>query len=103
MVTRKLVEDKANGPAVIDTLRTRISGIVPVKPDGSKTARAYAVTPLFEAGNVFLPLPDIHPWAKELTRELLQFPSVAHDDQVDALTQALNGMNGGVVSSMDLS
>jgi len=87
--TRKYIEDKANGPAVIDTLKNRIGGIIPVEPDGSKTARAYAVTPLFEAGNVFLPSPGMYPWVRELTSELLQFPSAAHDDQVDALTQAL--------------
>ena len=89
MCTRKYIEDKANGPAVIDTLKHKISGIIPVEPDGSKTARAYAVTPLFEAGNVFLPPPGMAPWVSELQAELLQFPSAAHDDQVDALTQAL--------------
>lgn len=87
--TRKYIEDKANGPAVIDTLKNRIAGIIPVEPDGGKTARAYAITPLMEAGNVFFPAPGLCPWLNELTSELLQFPSAAHDDQVDALTQAL--------------
>ena len=89
MCTRKYIEDKANGPAVIDTLKHKIGGIIPVEPDGSKTARAYAVTPLLEAGNVFLPQPGMAPWVSDLQAELLQFPSAAHDDQVDALTQAL--------------
>jgi predicted phage terminase large subunit-like protein len=96
---RKLVEDKANGPAVIDTLKHEISGIIPVEPDGSKTARAHAVTALFEAGNVYIPSPEVCPWVREYVAELTQFPSVAHDDQVDATTQALrhfdkrHGMN----------
>ena len=87
--SRKYIEDKANGPAVIDTLKRKISGIIPVEPDGSKTARAYAVTPLFEAGNVLLPPPGMYSWTDDLISELLQFPAGAHDDQVDALTQAL--------------
>lgn len=87
--TRKLVEDKANGPAVIDSLKHQISGIIPIEPDGSKVARAHAVTSLFEAGNVYIPDPSLFPWVKEYLTEITQFPSVAHDDQVDATTQAL--------------
>ena len=90
----KLVEDKANGPAVIDTLKNSISGIIPVDPEGSKTARAHAVTPYFEAGNVLIPDPQWCDWAKGYEAELLQFPSAAHDDQVDATTQALRRLCG---------
>ncbi len=84
-----LIEDKANGPAVIDTLKAHVPGIVPVEPDGSKLARAHAVTSYWEAGNVWLPHPDIAPWVKGLIAELTAFPASANDDQVDALTQAL--------------
>lgn len=92
-VTRRLVEDKANGTAIISALRDRVSGIVPVTPTESKEARAYAVSSLFEAGNVFLPSPEVAPWVKnEYIPELLSFPSGKHDDQVDATTQALNDM-----------
>ena len=90
----KLVEDKANGPAVISSLKSRISGIIPINPDGSKTARAHAVTPLFEAGNVFIPHPQACGWAADYAAELLQFPAAAHDDQVDATTQALRRFAG---------
>ncbi len=87
--TEKLVEDKANGPAVIDSLKRYVSGIIPINPDGSKSARAHAITPLFEAHNVFLPDVSIAPWIRDYEAELLQFPASAHDDQVDATTQAL--------------
>lgn len=90
--TRKLVEDKANGPAVIDSLKHHVTGIIPVEPDGSKTARAHAVTALFEAGNVHIPHPQHCPWASDYVAELTQFPGAAHDDQVDATTQALRDM-----------
>ena len=89
---RILVENTANGPAVIDALRRRAPGIVPITPHGSKTARAHAVTALFEAGNVLLPHPDHCPWAADYLAELTAFPAAPHDDQVDATTQALRDM-----------
>lgn len=88
---RKLVEDKANGTAVICELQKTVPGIVPVTPTESKTSRAQSVTPFFEAGNVFIPAETkAVPWVREYRAELLSFPSGAHDDQVDATTQALN-------------
>lgn len=54
---RILVEDTANGPAVIATLRHEIRGIIPVKPKGGKFERASACAPAIEAGNVYLPRP----------------------------------------------
>lgn len=90
------VEDKANGPAVMSALKKHIAGIVAVNPDGGKEARAHAVTPLFEAGDVFLPDPDRAPWVHDLTDELLRFPKARHDDQVDALTQALNRLHNNM-------
>lgn len=89
---RKLVEDKANGPAVIDSLRHAVPGIIPVEPDGSKLARAHAVTTFFEAGNVHLPHPSVCGWSADYVAELTSFPAAAHDDQVDATTQALRDM-----------
>ncbi len=84
-----LIEDKANGPAVIDTLKVKVPGIIPIEPDGSKLARAHAVTSYWEAGNVFIPNQSEAPWVKDFTAELLSFPASANDDQVDAMTQAL--------------
>lgn len=92
---RILIEDKANGPAVIDALKHEVSGIVPVEPDGSKEARAHAVTALFEAGNVLLPDRSLASWVDEYRLELTRFPSGAHDDQVDATTQALRHLSAG--------
>ncbi|WP_129408074.1 phage terminase large subunit [Marinitoga lauensis] len=84
----KLVEDKANGPAVIATLKDEIPGLVPVEPRGSKIARAEAVSPDIEAGNVYLP--ENAPWIHDFIEECAAFPNGAHDDQVDAMTQALD-------------
>lgn len=88
--TLKIVEDKANGTAVINSLRRIVPGIVPEEPQGSKPARAAAISPLVEAGNVWLPAPELAPWVGLLIDEAAGFPNGAHDDQIDALSQALN-------------
>jgi len=86
----KIVEDKANGTAVIASLRHQIAGIVPEEPQGSKEARASSVAPLIEAKNVYLPAAKLAPWADDLIEEAAGFPNGSHDDQVDAVSQALN-------------
>lgn len=85
----KLIEDKANGPAVIDMLHHIIGGIVPVEPEGSKEARAEAVTPIVESGNVYLPHPMLYDWVNDVIDQCAKFPKVTHDDDVDAMSQAL--------------
>jgi predicted phage terminase large subunit-like protein len=87
--TLKLIEDKANGPAVIAQLARTVPGIVPEEPHGSKTSRAAAITPLIEAGNVHIPAPSLCPWIGDLVEEAAEFPAGAHDDQIDAMSQAL--------------
>jgi predicted phage terminase large subunit-like protein len=88
--TTKLVEDKANGTAVIATLKHEISGLIQVNPEGGKEARAAAVSPQIEAGNVYVPHPSYVTWVNAYLAEWAAFPRGAHDDQVDATTQALN-------------
>ena len=60
----------------------------------ARIARASAVSPQVEAGNVYLPHPAIAPWVEGLMEECAGFPYAAHDDQVDAMTQALNRLHG---------
>ena len=91
-----LVEDKANGPAIIAALKKKLAGMVAVNPEGGKLARAHAVAPQVESGNVYLPRGYIPaPPGYELTptdafiEEAAGFPRRLHDDQVDAMSQAL--------------
>jgi predicted phage terminase large subunit-like protein len=87
--TAKYVEEKANGAAVIDTLRNEIEGLIAINPTESKESRAFAVTPECEAGNVWLPEPKLAPWVDAFIETLAQFPKGQYDDEVDAFTQAL--------------
>lgn len=92
----KLIEDTANGPAIINTLKKEISGIVPVKATGSKEARASAVSPDIEAGNVYLPSPAIAPWIHDFIEEWAAFPNGQNNDIVDATSQALIRLGEGI-------
>jgi predicted phage terminase large subunit-like protein len=83
-----LVEDKANGTAVMDTLTAQIPGLKAVEPKGGKEARANAVSPVFELGHVHLP--EHAEWVGDLVEEFASFPLGANDDQVDAATQAIS-------------
>jgi predicted phage terminase large subunit-like protein len=85
----KLVEDKANGPAVVQLLRSEIPGLIEVTPEGSKVSRANAIVPTIESGNVYLPHPHVAPWVHDYLKEHRFFPVGANDDQVDGTTQAL--------------
>jgi len=87
--TAVLIEDKANGPAVLDALREDVPGLMPIEPDGSKVSRAHAVTALWAAGNVYIPAEDECAWVRDFVDELVSFPASGHDDQVDTMTQAL--------------
>jgi predicted phage terminase large subunit-like protein len=89
----KLIEDKANGPAVISTLKSKISGLIPVEPVGSKLERAYAITPQLEAGNVYIPEPKLAKWIHDFIEECAAFPNGTNDDQVDTMTQALHRLD----------
>ena len=81
-----LIEDKANGPAIIDVLSREIF-CIPVNPDGGKESRLYAASPAIESGHVFLP--QSAPWLENYLDQFTSFPAAAHDDMVDSSTQAL--------------
>lgn len=84
---KKIVEEKANGAALISSLKNHISGIVSYVPKESKEARLQAVCPEIEAGNIYVP--EVAPWLEEFLHECASFPKGNHDDNVDAMSQAL--------------
>lgn len=86
----KFVEDKANGTAVINALQKQIPGLIPVEPEGSKFARAAAISPFVHSGNVHVPSAELLPNVEDMLDEARLFPAGAHDDTIDALSQAIN-------------
>jgi predicted phage terminase large subunit-like protein len=83
-----LIEDKGSGTSLIQELRVNNVGVISITPEGDKLTRCAAISAQFEAGSVFFP--KSAPWLDSLKAELLGFPNVKHDDQVDSVTQALN-------------
>ncbi len=98
-----LIEDKANGPAIISELQKEIAGVVSVNPEGGKIARAQATAPLWESGSIELPDPQVFgcSWIEDYLHNICTFPKAAHDDDMDATSQALiymrNRLGGGIV------
>lgn len=91
-----LVEDKSSGMSLIQELRQGVDvegelfspPVVAIDPLGvNKTDRLVAVSPLFEAGMVYLP--NSAPWLTDYEMELFGFPLTTHDDQVDSTSQFL--------------
>ena len=89
-ISTKLIEDSANGEAIIDSLQQEIGGFLPWPAVGNKSIRAAAVTPYWKGKQVFV---RNAPWRLDFDTELLNFPGVQHDDQVDAMSQALDYIN----------
>jgi predicted phage terminase large subunit-like protein len=103
---RKLVENKALGPALIARLRRKLGGFVPVTPttskvsrvtsaptDADKKTRALSMEGTILAGDVYLPHPALAPWVWEYIEEHALFPNGPHDDKVDMTSQALADMS----------
>lgn len=100
------IERKANGQAIIRTLRDDVPGIIGVDVAESKESRAWAAAPRVKAGNYYLPHPDLEKddstegivivyqdgrrvnWVHAFIHETKMFPNGAYNDQVDAFTQA---------------
>lgn len=83
-----IIEDKANGSAIISYLRHEIQGLIPIQPQGGKVVRANVVTGVVEAGNVYLP--KYADFTNEFVEECASFPNGVNDDMVDQMTQAIN-------------
>lgn len=86
--TATLIEDHASGQSLVQDMK-QLHGmtVLPVRADTDKVSRVHAVTALIEAGKVWIPR-KAH-WIAEFVRECTEFPYSEHDDQVDALSQAL--------------
>ena len=81
-----LVEDKANGPAVIERLKANIPGVVPIQPQGGKTSRMFAAAAEWQAADWYVARNAA--WTEPFIEQITTFPACRHDDMVDMMTQA---------------
>jgi predicted phage terminase large subunit-like protein len=83
-----LIEDKGSGTALIQELRQRHHiPTIEIRPEADKTTRFSIASLSFEQGSVYLPKEA--PWLGEFLKELLGFPNVTFNDQVDSVSQYL--------------
>jgi predicted phage terminase large subunit-like protein len=87
VVYNLLIEKKGSGLSLIQDLYRENIHAIGVEPDGDKIMRMAAQTAPIEAGAVHLPVNA--PWLDDFKKEVLSFPKGKHDDQIDALSQAL--------------
>lgn len=90
----KLIEDKANGPAVISLLRGKIGGLLPIEPEGGKAVRMVAASGPIADGRVHLPDVSLWPDVIDYIDEVTKVPAAPHDDQADSTSQALVWLDG---------
>lgn len=94
--SRVYVEKAANGTALLNTLRKRAALIKPVTAMGSKEVRALAIQPVVDEGNVAILDTVLEAQDAEgatglaMLNEMRDFPFGKHDDDVDAMTQAIS-------------
>lgn len=94
----KYVENKANGPGIVDALEDEVPGLTLVEPKGDKRQRVLLTVPAHEAGNLWIPEAG-HVFydgetIDDFVRECAMFPSAQHDDRVDAYTQGIIELQG---------
>ena len=82
-----LIEEAGLGRTLITNLKAAGLPVVGVIPEGDKLTRVSVQLEKFSNRQVYFP--EQAPWLLDLESELFAFPNGLHDDQVDALTQAL--------------
>lgn len=87
LIMETLIEAKASGPAMIQTLSQTMPNVIAVQPTRSKMSRAGAIAPYCEAGRVNVVR---SPMLDETLRRIDKFPAAGTDDSVDALSQTLS-------------
>lgn len=104
--TVSLIEKKSTGIALLSDLQDEpdivLSEYDPTG-DGSKELRAEAVTPLIEAGKIYVP-DSTKPgfaWAGEFVDELAEYPNGTYKDTADSVSQALKRFNERYISMDD--
>lgn len=77
------IEAATYGLGLLAEVRASSIPTMPLPADTDKTTRALQAAALYDAGRVFHPHPEGHPWILDWEEELDDFPTGGHDDQVD--------------------
>ncbi len=95
LTTAILVEDEANGPAIISQYKSIVNGIKPIKATktGNPRTRALVVSKLQTAGKIILPHPNLpnYKWVNSFIDEYADYTGMPTDknDRVAAGCQAI--------------
>lgn len=81
-----LIEDKANGSAIIKSMKRKVSGVIAVEPEGGKFSRFFAVCGEWQAGDWYVDRNAA--WCEPFVDEITKFPGVRNDDRSDMMSQA---------------
>lgn len=93
-----LLEDRGHGTALGQELRSEPGyTVVMVEPEGDKITRMSVESSYLEAGRAYLP--ESASWLPDFEQECQHFPKVAHDDQVDHMSQYLRWLRLSSFSS----
>ena len=90
-----LIEDKSAGISLIQDLRRAGLPVIPWNPGkADKIQRLSIVSNIIKAGRVWVPESSkrkgfVRDWAEGMVSQVCSFPETAHDDFVDAMSQAL--------------
>jgi len=90
-----LIEDKSAGISLIQDLRRAGLPVIPWNPGkADKIQRLSIVSNIIKAGRVWVPESSkrkgfVRDWAEGMVSQICSFPETAHDDFVDAMSQAL--------------
>lgn len=90
---KHLMEFSGNGIALCQLSPPPVAGLKAVKVGGrGKVQRADGILGYVASGNVYVPHPDEAEWVPAFIEEHADFPTGAHDDRVDALSQGLEDL-----------
>lgn len=98
-VEEVVVEESANGPALIDALKSSVPGLQSRPAKSSKEARLLAISGIAESGSIFLPASV--DWLDAFIQEVILFPNAANDDQVDSMTMAITWLSTKTAATFD--
>jgi predicted phage terminase large subunit-like protein len=100
-ISAVLVEDKANGSAVIQRLKRNIPGVIAINPQGGKTGRMYAAANEWQAKDWFVDRNAA--WTEPLIDQIMMFPNGRYDDMCDSMSQAACWLAQRTVPSFRIS